>query len=109
MKELVKIVVTVPPENGGALRKAIGDAGAGAIGNYSYCSYTIRGVGRFLPNEGANPTVGEVGKPEEVEEERIEVTCEKDSMTSVVQAIRQVHPYEVPVIDIYPMLLAVEE
>lgn len=105
MNQLVKIIVTVPEQDAYKLRKAIGDAGGGRIGNYTHCSLSVKGVGRFKPKKGANPTVGEVGKPEEVAEERIEVTCEQDKLKDVVKAIREAHPYEEPTIDIYPLLL----
>ncbi len=48
-------------------------AGAGAIGDYVGCSFTSVGTGRFIPSQGADPFIGEVGKLEEVAEERIEV------------------------------------
>ena len=104
MNQLVKIVVTVLEKDADDLRKAIGDAGAGIIGNYSHCSFSVTGVGRFLPQPGAHPTIGEVGKPEQVSEERIEITCDKASLRRVVAAIRAAHPYEEPTIDVYPLL-----
>lgn len=39
----VKIVVFVPKTHCGIVRKAMGDAGAGKIGNYSHCSYCLEG------------------------------------------------------------------
>lgn len=94
----------MPEADADKLRKAIGEAGGGKIGNYSNTSFSVRGVGRFLPQEGANPAIGQVGKLEEVAEERIEVTCERDKLGQVVAAIRQAHPYEEPAIDIYALL-----
>jgi hypothetical protein len=104
MKELVKIVVFVPEENADDVRQALGDAGAGMIGEYSYCSYSIKGVGRFKPSDAANPHIGTAGKLEAVEEERIEVACEKSQAAEIIEVIKRVHPYEEIVIDIYPML-----
>ncbi len=98
-----KIVVTVPVESADNVRQVIGEAGGGKIGNYSFCSFSVRGIGRFLPGEGAHPAIGEVGKLEEVEEERIEVNCDDTLVADVVAAIRAVHPYEEPAIDIYPL------
>ena len=100
-----KIAVTVPVGNADALRKAVGEAGGGKQGNYSFCSFSVRGVGRFKPETGAKPAIGEVGKFEEVEEERIEVTCKDEDIASVLNAIRRTHPYEEPMIDVY----AIEE
>jgi len=100
----VKIVAFVPKTHTDVVRHAMGDAGAGKIGNYSHCSYSVDGVGRFLPLEGANPTIGNVGKPEEVEEERVECVCDRDKAKEVITAIRKVHPYEEVVFDIYPLI-----
>lgn len=102
----VKIVVFVPTKAADALRKVIGDTGAGTIGNYSHCSFSSKGMGRFLPKEGAHPTIGEVGKLEEVEEERIEFVCPKERMDEVVQIIKENHPYEEVALDIYPLVEA---
>jgi len=104
MKELVKIVVTVPEPQAEAVRQAVGKAGGGTIGNYTYCSFSQKGIGRFLPGQDANPTIGAIGKPEEVSEERIEVTCEKSKVKQVANAIREAHPYEEMVLDIYPLI-----
>jgi hypothetical protein len=62
----VKIFTFVPKTHADIVRKAMGDDGAGKIGNYSHCSYSINGVGRYKPLEGAKPAIGEVGKFEEV-------------------------------------------
>lgn len=104
MTDLVKIVVTVPEANADELRKAIGDAGGGKYANYSHTSFSVKGTGRFKPLVGANPAIGEVGRPEEVVEERIEVTCFRDQMAQIIKVIKDRHPYEVPAIDVYPLL-----
>lgn len=104
MKELVKIVVFVPTEAADRLREALGKSGAGKIGKYEYASFSSRGKGRFRPLEGANPAIGEVGKMEEVDEERIEVVSEKKDVPKILSAIKQAHPYEEPATDIYPIL-----
>jgi len=102
--ELVKIVVFVPVAEAGKVREALAASGAGKMGNYEACSFSTKGVGRFRPLAGAKPFVGEIGKAEEVEEERIETICEKDKLEGVLAAVRAVHPYEEPAIDIYPLL-----
>ena len=96
---MYKVVVYVPLADADKLRQVIGDAGGGAIGNYSHCSFSVRGVGRFTPGPEANPSVGEIGKPEEVEEERIEFVCEPHCLDEVIAAIRKAHPYEEPAIE----------
>jgi hypothetical protein len=104
MADLVKLVVTVPEESADRIREAVGGAGAGKVGNYAFCSFSSKGTGRFLPTEGANPAIGEVGQPEVVSEERIEFTCEKDKLTEIIAALRAAHPYEEPAIDVFPLL-----
>ena len=104
MKDLVKIVVFVPESHADAVREAIGGAGAGKIGGYTFCSFSSKGVGRFLPGDNTHPTIGEVGKFESVVEERIEVVCEKELLPQVVAAIKEVHPYEEVALDMYPLL-----
>jgi hypothetical protein len=100
----VKIVTFVPPENADAVRDALGKAGAGQIGEYSFCSYTVNGVGRFLPSENANPHIGQSGKLETVEEERVEVVCDRAKAKQVIAAMRLAHPYEEVAFDIYPLI-----
>ncbi|OGM11549.1 hypothetical protein A2W13_02340 [Candidatus Woesebacteria bacterium RBG_16_36_11] len=102
--EMVKIVVFTPKSHVDIVRKVMGDAGAGKIGLYSHCSYSVDGVGRYKPMEGAKPFIGGVGKLEKVEEERIECVCEKDKAKEVIFAIRKVHPYEEIAFDIYPLI-----
>lgn len=99
----IKIVVTAPESYANIVREAMGKAGAGKIGNYTYCSFSSKGAGRFKPEKGAHPNIGEVGKFESVAEERIEVVCERDKVTNVIKAIKEVHPYEEIALDIYPM------
>ena len=58
----VKIFVTIPQENVEEVRNAICNAGAGIIGNYSYCSASTKCTGTFLPNEQAKPYIGNNNK-----------------------------------------------
>lgn len=81
----------------------MGSAGAGALGKYTHASFSTRGIGRFIPGEGAKPAIGAIGKLEEVEEERIEVICQKEKVKQVVTAIRVVHPYEEIPLEIYKL------
>ena len=100
----VKIFVTVPTENLETVRIAMCNAGAGIIGNYTFCSTSIKAVGTFIPNDEANPYVGEKNKIEYVEEEKLEVICDLEKVKTVIQELRKVHPYEEPAIDIIPLI-----
>lgn len=100
----VMIVVNAPEQEADAIRQAIGDAGGGKIGDYTYCSFSVTGKGRFKPNSQADPTIGTSGKLETVTEERIEVACEESDAPAIVKAIRETHSYEEPAIVVYPLL-----
>lgn len=100
----VKISTTVPKENADALREALGKAGAGRVGAYSFCSFSVTGQGRFIPDENANPHIGEANELEVVEEERIEVVCERAIAKRVVAFLKQAHPYEEVIIDVIPLI-----
>lgn len=103
MARRYKLVVYVPVAHADAVRQAIGAAHGGELGNYSSCSFSLTGVGRFKPEAGARPAIGSPGKLEEVEEERIEVTCVASVVADVKEAIRRVHPYEEIALDVYPL------
>ena len=100
---VLKIVVFVPETHADIVREAMGKAGAGKIGNYTYCTFSTKGVGRFKPQAGANPTLGEVGKYESVIEERIEAVCDRAHLTEIIAEIKKVHPYEEVAFDVYPL------
>src|SRR3989338_4275451 len=102
--ELVKIVVFVPLTHSDKVRETIGKAGGGTIGNYSHCSFSSKGTGRFKPNSKASPYLGKANTLEEVEEERIEFVCPKDKAKEIINKIKEVHPYEEVALDIYPLL-----
>jgi hypothetical protein len=104
MGEIVKIVVFVPLTHTDIVRDAIGEVGGGVIGNYTHCSFSVKGIGRFKPEKGANPAIGEIGKLEQVEEERIEFVCSKNKAKEVISAIKKVHPYEEIALDTYPLI-----
>ncbi|MBC9783198.1 Nif3-like dinuclear metal center hexameric protein [Heliobacterium chlorum] len=103
-EELVKIAVFVPAEQEGAVRQAMGYAGAGHIGNYAHCTFRTPGQGTFLPLEGTNPYIGKVGKLEEVPEVRLETIVPKKGLNRVLKAMLKAHPYEEVAYDLYPLL-----
>lgn len=105
MEKRYKIVVYVPESHGDALRDAMGNAGAGIIGDYTHCMFTLKGMGQFKPGENSDPYVGEKGTLNKVEEERIETVCEGNRLEGIVKAIRATHPYEEPAFDVYPIEL----
>lgn len=106
---MFKIIIFVPIKDAEVVRKAMGDAGAGILGKYHHASFSTRGIGRFIPSEGAHPTIGEVGEESQVEEEKIEVICEKEKVNDVISAIKKTHPYEEVPLEIYELVDELED
>lgn len=102
--EEVKIEVFIPVDYVDSLREALGEVGAGHIGDYDHCCSVIDVRGYWRPLNGANPYLGSIGNIEEGRESKVEVNCKKELVKEAIQAIRSVHPYEEPVINITPLL-----
>lgn len=100
---LKKLVVYAPVQAADQIREVLGNAGAGFIGNYSHCSFSNEGTGRFLPGENTNPYIGLQGKLETVKEERIETIFPQNLERKIIKAMLKAHPYEEPAYDIYPL------
>jgi len=101
---LIKLAVFVPESHAEAVRTALAEAGAGRIGNYDTCSFSIPGSGTFRPLEGSNPTIGRAkGKMETVSELRIEVEVARWNVSAVLKALFSAHPYDEVVYDIFPV------
>lgn len=100
---LKKLAVFVPEENAESLRQALGNAGAGSIGNYSHCSFTSSGTGQFKPGSEANPHIGQLGELEAVSEVCIETIFPEHIEKKVLSAMFKNHPYEEVAYDIYKL------
>lgn len=99
-EKLYKFAVFVPLSHEDKLKEALGNAGAGNLGDYTHCSYTFQGEGSFKPQKGAEPFIGAPGEQEKVEEAKIEVIVTEDKIQQVVDAAIEAHPYEEPAYDI---------
>jgi len=104
-EEVVKIVIYVPENHADLVRKTLGKSGAGTVGNYSHCSFSVKGTGRFLPLENSHPTIGAIGEIAVVTEERIETVCYRKDVEKIIDAVKKVHPYEEVAIDVYPLIV----
>lgn len=103
MTQLHALVVYVPETHIEEVLLAMGDAGAGRIGDYSHCFYTSPGTGRFTPQPGAQPFIGEVGIEEQVPEIRVECVVGEAALDGVVLALQAAHPYEEPAFMTWPV------
>jgi hypothetical protein len=100
----VKLEIFIPDTHVDALREALAQAGAGVIGNYDHCCSIMPVRGYWRPLDGAHPYDGTVGEISEGHECKVEVNCLIDILPGVIKAVRAVHPYEEPLINIIPLL-----
>ena len=100
---LLKLVTFVPDAYAEIMRNTLFNAGAGCIGNYDSCSYSLRGDGTFRANPGCDPFCGEIGELHTEPETRVEVILPAFKKTAVTRALLSVHPYEEPAFDFYPL------
>ncbi|GGW23102.1 Nif3-like dinuclear metal center hexameric protein [Arenibacter certesii] len=91
---LKKLTTYIPHANAEQLRHALYQAGAGHIGNYSNCSFTLKGTGSYKPNEGSNPHLGEIGETHYEQESQINITYTKEKESKILAALFTNHPYE---------------
>lgn len=98
-----KLVVFVPDSDLTNVTDALFAAGAGRIGQYEECSFRSKGTGTFHGTEATNPTVGQKGRREAVDEWRLEVVVPSAALPNVIRAVRTAHSYEEPAFDIYPL------
>lgn len=91
---LHKIEVYIPTSDTSKVLEALHEVGAGSVGLYSHCSFTVTGTGTFRPNSGAQPTIGQVGKQETVEENKVELIFPSVLEGQLIAALKRTHPYE---------------
>lgn len=102
-EKLYKIAVYAPISHQECIRKVMKDMECGNVGNYSDCSFTIDGVGRFKPLNESNPYIGMKNEVETVQEVKIETICEESNLSVVINNIIKAHPYEEVAYDIYEL------
>ena len=99
---LLKLVTFVPEAYADLVRTTLFNAGAGAIGGYDSCSFSLPGSGTSVPAKGRtvlwrNRRVAcGVGNPYRNDIARFR-------KSTVTRALLSVHPYEEPVFDFYPL------
>lgn len=102
-EKMYKLAVYVPLNHAEQLRQALAGAGAGQLGDYDSCSYTISGEGRFRALDGAQPFTGKIGKLHTEAEVKIEVVVAETSKNKVLRAMLNNHPYEEPAYDLFAL------
>ncbi|WP_080793956.1 Nif3-like dinuclear metal center hexameric protein [Corynebacterium pacaense] len=95
--------VHVPGKDAAQVKRRLFDAGAGTIGDYSECTFEVEGTGQFRPLEGANLTEGEPDELFRAPELRIEFVAPRHLRDTLIDVLREQHPYEEPAFDIVGM------
>jgi hypothetical protein len=96
-----KLIFYVPVDACDAVKKAIFNTGAGALGNYSNCCWQVLGSAEFIPSNDAKPHIGEANKTQTVAEYRVEILCTQSDIDAAVKALIASHPYEKPAFEVY--------
>lgn len=98
-----KLEIFIPESHLPALQAALQQVGAGHIGNYDCCLSYSSVTGCWRPLAGAAPFLGAVGEISAEPELKVEVTCQTRRVNETVDAVKRVHPYEEPVINVIPL------
>ena len=85
------------------VRRALQSVDAGHIGNYDSCLSYSEVNGCWRPLEGSHPYEGEANRLCTGREYKVEVLCRKEKVDETIRAVKAVHPYEVPVINVVPL------
>ena len=104
--QLFKLIFYVPEAEKEVVKAACFSAGAGTIGQYSHCAWEVLGQGQFKPLPGSNPTIGEHGCCEQVNEYRVEIVVDATHLKQSLAALLQAHPYETPAYQVIPFYTA---
>jgi hypothetical protein len=99
-----QISVYVPESHQEFVQKAMAESGAGRLGNYDSCAAVFPVTGYWRPLAGAHPLIGEIDDLSSEPEVKIEAICPREAVHEILKAIRSVHPYEVPVISVLPLV-----
>lgn len=97
---MYKLTVFVPDDYLEQVKTALFDAGAGKIGNYSHCCWQVLGQGQFMPLAGNQAFIGVTNQLETVIEWRVEMIVAKEKIQTVIQSLKQAHPYETPAYEV---------
>ena len=89
-----KLTTYSPVEKAYFLRDELFNTGAGTIGKYQNCSFSIEGKGTFKGDESSNPSIGNKMEDTVQTEVCINITYLKHLENKVLSKLREIHPYE---------------
>ena len=101
--QFCKLEIFLPESHLEPLQLALQSVDAGHIGNYDCCLSYSPVTGCWRPLEGTSPYLGSVGEISREPELKVEVTCKTERVEETIRAVKAVHPYEEPVINVIPL------
>lgn len=93
---MYKLSFYVPETHLTMVKNALFAAGAGKIGDYAECCWQVLGAGQFRPLANSHPTIGEPQQLTTVAEYLVEMVCQDKLIHTVINVLKNVHPYEMP-------------
>ena len=100
MPKYLKLEIFLPESHLEIMKKCLQEVDAGHIGNYDSCLSYSRVTGTWRPLSGTHPYMGREGEVSEEAEIKIEVTVKAENLAVTMAAIKRVHPYEEPLINV---------
>ena len=98
-----KLEIFIPETHITQLQKALQSVDAGHIGKYDSCMSCSQLISYWRPLDGTDPYIGKAGEISCEREVKVEVTVYTEKVEETICAIKEVHPYEEPVINALPI------
>ncbi len=100
----VKLEIYTPKDYIQPLISALSQIGACNVGAYSHVSSYSEVSGTWKPEVGSHPFQGKIGELCCGQEYRLEVRCPFNCVEEALKIIKEIHPYEEPLINVIPLL-----
>lgn len=94
------VQVYVPSTHADQVRSTLTKNGLGEVGDYSECTFNTQGKSTFKPGNQSKPFIGNPDELEIVEETKIEGIVSESKLSTLIDKLIKVHPYEVPAYNI---------
>lgn len=95
-----KLEIFIPESHFEQLRTALQNVDAGHIGNYDCCLSYTKVIGTWRPLARTHPFIGKENEISEEDELKVEVTVREERLDETIEAVKAVHPYEEPVVNV---------
>lgn len=94
------VVVYASLDSANAIRTELEKAGAGRVGEYDGCSFSVDGEARFTPGASTSPHSGIPGQASGNSETRIEAIAPRGQGERIAALVAEKHPYQEPLISV---------